>query len=848
LSPNTDLLVSAWCNIVGDESKGSLDQYLKSKGFSLALSAFSQNLSVGNSILIVEIKLTNTGIKNLKIIVALLLSRYKSEVFQDVHELARVLFELESIDILNYLHQDTNKSPMEEASRYAQTFLTNLKSLKPKNLLKGSNNWDSMHNLGSVKGDLFWPGKGEAFFKFINDVFNLDNLKLVVLGDLKVLSTVMSDVSVDGSSRSDQFFNFDYKVGKFKPESFSSSIIQENSFKFEIIPRNPFIPKYALDHSNLQKLLLESTEQSSLASLSFVTKSIWSSTIAKLTKKEQNYEIWTKLEPSKIFNSKLFISFDIVLLDIESNPENTMMTEIITELLKFKISSMLYASELVNYTWEIQASLKGDVRFGFTVSGYSEGIDHLINIIIDEFLQLYEDPVSVDEFRKSRVAVRSRYKELEQNNSLSMAISGLLVVLEENMWTLEDRLDSLDDIDIDSLKNFLQSFFKDNDKYTKIFIHGDIQDTESISKSINKLSNHLNSKENKVLSFEEPSTHSISPGKAYNIKRKGAKGDPMNSISFFIETGPRGDYKTRQITRLLSYLMSLTLVPDLRFKKQLGYAVLGGTRILRSTYGIHISIMSGTFTPQYLEDKINEYLLSWEKTYINMTDKEFQTTVIEPFLKNFKIDLTKSGGPESLTAEMPSSVSCSNVANAGESMRIHKWIRDLISAKSYQGAESNEDEDSEFFNSLTRLEFLKFFQSRVSSKFKTRSQLSVMIKSQLSTEETQQQLIQLQLEAFLKMNGLRISSEQLKQIVGSAKGNPVFLLKDLFKYFMSQGESFKLCAIVLKEAVKQVFEGVKHYKSNYSETSNHNDGEGVKSGDITDIREFQKQNPVYHIK
>lgn len=829
---NYDLLVNAWSNIVGDESNGSLDEYLKLKDYSIGLNAFNQNLSRNNSVLVIEINLTNTGIKNVILIISIILNYY-IQIFNNLSELSRVLFELESIDYLNYLYKNSSSSSMDEVSNYSQNLLLNLSNLKSKNILKGSKNWDN-----STNDKAFWLNKSELLLDFINKTFNFKNLRFAILGDLKLISNSLNEFLSSTLELKDQFFQFDYILAKFNSINLRS--LSEIP-KFNIIPRNLFIPSYALDHSNLQKFLLESSKKSEKASLSFITKNSWSSTTAEIYLKNPNCEIWTKYESSANFKLKTFISFDIILLNTESNPENTMMVEILTELIKLKISKDLYPSELVNYTWEIQASVKGDVRIGFTISGYNDGINIVLNLIIHEFSSILtnNDLISMDEFRKTRIAVRSRYNELNQSNSLSMAISGLLVVLEENIWTLEDRLDSLDDIDFNSFKCFLASF-AGNEKFTKILIHGDIKDIDSISNSINKISNHLNS--TNKFTFKEPSTYSIKPGKSYKIERAGAKNDPMNSICYFIETGPRNDYYTQKMTKLFSYLMSLTLVPDLRFKKQLGYAVLGGTRILRTTFGVHISVMSATFTPQYLENQIDEYLLNWEKTYINMSESDFKSNVIDQYLKNFKVDLTKSGGPESLTSEMPSSASSSNTDHLGESMKLHRSIRDLISTESYNPTQLN---DQEFFSKITKSDFLKFYKSKISNKFRTRSQLSIMIKSQLTPEETQQQLIRLQLDAFLKMNGLRISTEKLKEIVDLTKGNPVYLLKDLFKYFLNQGESFKLCTVVLKMVVKQVSEGIKHYKANHSDSSTENNSNSEK---IKLIEDFHKQNKIYYIK
>lgn len=50
----------------------------------------------------------------------------------------------------------------------------------------------------------------------------------------------------------------------------------------------------------------------------------------------------------------------------------------------------------------------------------------------------------------------------------------------------------------------------------------------------------------------------------------------------------------------------------------------------------------------------------------------------------------------------------------------------------------------------------------------------------------------LQLEAFLKIKGFTIKKEKLQEIVDSADGNSSLLIKNLFNYFRSRNEGWKL--------------------------------------------------------
>ncbi|KAH3686134.1 hypothetical protein WICPIJ_002890 [Wickerhamomyces pijperi] len=178
-----------------------------------------------------------------------------------------------------------------------------------------------------------------------------------------------------------------------------------------------------------------------------------------------------------------------------------------------------------------------------------------------------------------------------------------------------------------------------------------------------------------------------------------------------------------------------------------------------------------------------------------------------------------------------------------ESMKAHKEIYDYISTNSYKATEKSE----EIFQFLTKTQFMNFFKTKISNTSASKADLSIFIVPQLTPEESQMQLMKLQLEAFLKMKGLRISSEKLKEIVESSKGNQITLMKDLFKYFMSQGESFRLCTVVLKEVMSQVANSLKT-KADYN-TVTTSSGETVvkESEKIEDLNDFKSKNPVFYL-
>lgn len=863
-----------WTYLIGNESKNTIDSILKSKrkSFITNLNAFSQELSTNNDVLVLELKLTRLGCKNLSEIVKFLFNSnlFKNILNGDENELARFLSEMELIDYINFLRSDLFDSPMNEAAKYATNLQKNLSILSPENILKGG--YNLKNDIGSYfeseKGHDYFISKAKSFKKFFTKYFNPNNFLMCFSGDLNLLDQNILNELENIEFSTDQYYAFDYKIlNKFNQKL---SLNDSGDFNFKsfkvatdvilLNKRNNFIPQEYLSLSAIKQKFQHVSEKSKNSSLGYITKNIWVKTNSSLKYKDDSFEVWVKPEKSLIFNSIIILSFDIISLNMKPSIKNTMNLEILSEYLKFKLIEKLYPSELLNYSWKIFASVKGDVRLGFTIKGFKIGINYLLKILINELVEISQNGISIklNEFRKFRGLIRNRYNGLVQNNSISIAITGLLVVMEEKIWTIEDRLEDLDDIKIDDFKEFSNEFLRDSSNFTKIFLQGDFETNKDDNEIIGIIQS-LNTHKSQNLKLIEPKTILVPKGYKYVIEKESSKDDFTNSICYFIQTSVKNDEFNENLTKLFGFLMNRTLVPDLRFKKQLGYAVLGGVRVLRSSIGLHISIMSPNFTSSYLEKKIEEYLISWENKLDKLTEKEFRDDIIVKFLENNKKSVNKGGdddeereedqeeenfntstssGPESLTADLKCSTGSSNCDDVGNCMKAHKNLKDLIFNNTEDLKEIKNGINSRLIKSLKKDEFMSFFKEKISVLSKDSSKVVVLINSQLTPVEIQEKLMILQLDGFLRMNGLKISKDRLIEIVNKSNKSPLVLFKELFRYFRSQGESFKLCSILLKEIVKQVSGSLGGAGASGTDKTAKMQ-EAVKRVEITDITQFQ---------
>ena len=808
-----------WCELFGDESPGSLSHYLVSKGWITGCFAFTSEFAIGDIGLILELELTNSGWESIKRITTTILDRLLPSFYvKNIDYLIAFLKEQNLIDLVSFLYQSSEDLPMEECSNLSGILQENLECLSATNIFKGFKSLieiddPNIEKYENTKANIqWWTGQAIKFQNFLKSFMNHDNMRLLLLGDVKSYK-IFDKIENKSDMRTDFYYEFEYYTANVHLASNDKSY-PNSSYEFNFPTSSLFLPDYVNDPLKLQQLFLECSLRSKFATL---RPQIYSEPIKRmpqLVSKNLNYEMWIlKEDPNFASDNKSVVSFEVLGLGIKPSPEATIHLEVLAQALFIITSSYLYPSLRIGYTYEIASSSKGNVTLRFTISGFPEGVFTIVKTFVDTLKQIATDPtfLSKDTLRKARILVRNKYENASSDNCVKLASIGLLIVLEEYVWTLEDRINALELTEMESFKEFCCLFWK-NPKQLVLFMQGSLEYADVINHYLNNnFTQHLKigSEGTKptICLYPSPSTKDLDQGTNAFISYNGHQDDPNNSIVYFIQTARRDDIENLTLTFLTEYLFSLTLVPDLRNKKQIGYIVLGGLRVLTDTVGIHITVMSGS-SAHNLETKINEYLSYLQLQVLNsFTEFDFRKTLLEPFLSLLKQNninkFEGSAGPIDLLNEIVANVqNGDNYTLNNRQMKQHRKVRNKIAEKRLNFQEEYEMVDISLLQKLSLKKYLAFFESKISIYSTQRSKLSIMITSPMAEEEIASRKMFLQLETFLKIKGFAIKNEDLKKIVENSKGNPMLLIKNLFTYFRKRNEVFKLGTVVLQEILK----------------------------------------------
>lgn len=749
---------STWCDFFGDESVGSLADCLKGCGLISGIVSSVSHFATEEDGLTLELTLTQHGWKNIPTIMCILFDDYIPKLIHDkTEDIARCLSELNAIELLKFLYQSTEKSPMDMCANLSAYLLLDLETLDPKCLLKGSPliECNQEHSrIGdyseNTESQTWWIGRAIKFQNLVSEFVNRQNLRAVMLGDQSKSNFL---ASVRSTTKTDAYYEFDYRIAYVDMLSIQLDDYTAPNYHFHAPSYDTFLPMVARKLSLIKQALQVSSTRAQSASLHLIPRSDFLQTPPRLAGKNSNYEVWVKEEELDLsFSSKSIVSFEIISKSVCASPKNTMYLEILGQLLAGTLSATLYPSEKLGYTYEISPSSKGDVRLGLTVSGFPEGVYNLIKIIVEEIKSFSSrDIISSKVFREARIAVRSKYEEAAAANCTALASLGLLIILEECMWPIEDRLEALEEISQETFTMFC-SHFLTSPTYMNLFIQGDMSCMEKINSFLKwSLTSHLEDTREYQGPVREPGAKILKAGTNIFVKRNAFSDDPNNSIVYFIQTGEREDARAYTYTCLAEFFLSLTLVPDLRNKKQIGYAVFGGLRLLSTSIGLHITCMSNS-PPEHLEVQIEEYLSYLEKCLLDtMTEEEFQEHYIRKYrvmVENNQVNrMQKTAGPADLMGQIEANVRSGNLEEQGSAMRLHKNTKNQISNRRYNFGMEEEPVNRDILRTITLSEFRSFFSEKISIYSLKRSKLSVMIASPMTAEEISQKRLFLQVES-----------------------------------------------------------------------------------------------------
>ncbi|CAK9437574.1 uncharacterized protein LODBEIA_P19520 [Lodderomyces beijingensis] len=725
---------NVWCSMLGDESTDSLCRHLRDElNMIESIYVFTQFISQNNKVLLIDVEYKkqanlNSTIWAISNYIDQMLNQSETQIEAMLQEYSR-LFKFQAYFGLDGESESGGNGGQGGSSGGGLT------GDKVSDLALCLQRRDCDCNCDCNVDDLFigdsfkyQQNSVRHFLSRSRQVFNLENLNAVVLANEppNTIATVYSGAS---QFTVDPYYNFEYVVLRFK-------VVPTNqtcpSFSFN--RRNAYI---SYSHDELDEQINQSATTTTALTKPYqntADDNIVDGKIPKLLDYSRYHEIWHKQAESRYIT----LSFSISLTKQPNTVSAAVATEIIADYVGHILKTEFYHAESALFSWAVFANYIVQPSLSFEIRGLKSGsgsesesgFKKFVGDMISRVkMLLREYNPDYREFSRQKLKVRNYYDLLQTGDVIKKVIAGSMMYLEENVTSIEDRLQELEFLTKDNVKQICGEFI-DGCKRNYVFISGpSAAAAMKLSQVINSLTSHQRIYMQRH-ELESPTSATLPTGRS-DIVKSNNNLDDNDIVYYYVQMcKQRSNKYNLSVVQFLCHLLNQIAPPYLRTQRQIGYMVLSGMRVNKQTLGIYILVGSNSYSHTRIKLEIENMLLAWETKLLNLSEQEFQNHVTH-YLKSRE----KSHEEESIPSNIHLGVDPSQSSdNRAENMKhLRDW--ECILTKNHDDFERSCKHELDYLKEWGLDSVRAFFKRHVSVNSKSRVALTVSVTSNLESRE-----------------------------------------------------------------------------------------------------------------
>ncbi|KAF5347143.1 hypothetical protein D9757_013657 [Collybiopsis confluens] len=656
-------------HLIGHEGPGSLYSYLKNKGWVTGLSSGPSPLGRGLDMFRITVYLTKDGFKNYKSVV---LSTFKYiSLLRSSPTTFESYLQKERAVLSDIRFRFKEKTRPDDyvtgiAERQTQPYPPELLLVAP------SVSWEwGDEYLAAAAG----AGGGREKVSEYLDQFKLENGRFILMAKGEDLEEVLN---LGGGKESDSVWEKEpiygtmYRVTKVD-EEFMRQTAAPNDIPELFLPRpNLFIP------TNLDVDKREGVKPVKRP---------------HLIRETSLSSLWHKKD-DRFWIPKAHVVIDIRSPVANTSPKAAVLTRLFTDLVTDSLSEFSYDADLAGLMYNCTSHAKG---MYMSLQGYNDKMSVLVKQVLEKVKNL--------EVRKDRLDVMVEQNKhqwenffLGQSYQLSEYYGRYLMTKEQ--WTVDESLKELPTVTVEEIRQHAKNLL--SNAKLRVLVGGNVYKDEAI-KITEMAEAGLGAS---TLSDSELSERALVLPKGCNFIKTGTIPNPNqtnSALTYYVRIGSVADSRRRVVGALLSQILSEPAFNVLRTKEQLGYVVSSGSWSLPGSVekGIRIVVQSEK-TPGYLEERVEAFLDEMRGNIEGMTLEMFE---------EHKTGLDKKWREED--------------KNLGEELS-----RFLAHVNSGHLDFYRNTTDADTLKDVTKEEIYALFMSHVHPSSKTRSKISVQMRSQ----------------------------------------------------------------------------------------------------------------------
>uniref|UniRef100_A0A8C7RPP2 Nardilysin b (N-arginine dibasic convertase) n=1 Tax=Oncorhynchus mykiss TaxID=8022 RepID=A0A8C7RPP2_ONCMY len=328
--------------------------------------------------------------------------------------------------------------------------------------------------------------------------------------------------------------------------------------------------------------------------------------------------LWFKKD-NKFKIPKAYVRFNLLSPMIQKSPENLVLFDIFVNILAHNLAEPAYEADVAQLEYKLIAGEHGLV---IRVKGFNHKLPLLLNLIVDHLADFTAEPGVFNMFAEQ--LKKTYFNILIKPERLGKDVR--LLILEHCRWSVIQKYQAImKGLTVDDLMTFVSGLKAQ--LYTEGLVQGNFTSTESMK----FLQYFIDKLQFKRLSVEVPVLFRVVelPQKPHLCKVKSLnKGDANSEVTVYYQSGLK-NLREHTLMELLVMHMEEPCFDFLRTKETLGYQVYPTCRNTSGVLGFSITVetQATKFNTDYVETKIEEFLVSFGEKMTNLTDEAFKTQV-----------------------------------------------------------------------------------------------------------------------------------------------------------------------------------------------------------------------------
>ncbi|KAL7413771.1 Metalloenzyme, LuxS/M16 peptidase-like protein [Mrakia frigida] len=668
---------------IGHEGPGSILSYLKKKGWVNSLSAGPSEGATGWGFLRISCDLTPEGLENYE--------QISTAIFSYLGLLAKsgpqpaAFEEVQSLATLNFQFAEKSSSP----SDYASDLASQLSGPWPKE-------W-------TLSQPWLMRGFDAEKVKETLECLTVEKCKLTVASQ-----ELPKAVAERGTwDRKEAVYGTEFRVEKFSQEFLDAAAKAVSLKEFALPEPNQFIPK------DVHVDKIEGVEPVE---------------VPALVRENEISQLWYKKDDRFwVPRANFWVGMKNPILD--SSALNAASARLFTDLFRDHMTEKVYDAELAGLRCQIMYS-GGSIIL--SAMGYNDKLPALLETAVLELKNYKVDP---ERFELLKDDLRRDWSNHELGEPYNLSNYYGYYLTEDVMYPPKEKLAEFEKITVESIQKLATEAL--SRLHILTLVHGNmskeaaVELQQVVEDTLKPAPLTEKEKESELsLYLPEASQH------VWNFPLPN-KANPNSGVEYYCQVGSSTSDSLRPLASLFSQIAREPCFDTLRTKEQLGYLVSSGGRSHSGTVGFHILVQSQNDS-NYLENRIEAFLVTLEKTIEEMSEEEFEKQ--KQSLIDNKLQKVK------------------NLYE--ESSRLWRHIQD-----GYFDFQRRE-KDVATLRTITKSDLLSFFLSYIHPSSPTRRKTSVHLKTQyvgpLFNPASAQPIVQTMME-----NGIPLRMDQFGALMAS---------------------------------------------------------------------------------